>query len=388
MPRTGRVGRTVGLTVRGWALLTVGVLAIAGGLTLRYPGLLGLGMALLVALVVSVLGLFTRRGIRVERELPDRPIRRLTEVSAAVRLRVPAGVGLGSVELVDHVDRRPLPPRRIDLSGAAPGIDYPLPTGEPGEVTVGPLELRLSGFAGLARMRWVHRDSGQVLVLARALSVRLPDNGSLPMETTRGEELEGGGLELRSLRPYIPGDDLRKVNARVSARMGKLMIRQDAEPAITTIAVLVDNSPECSALVRAEMLDVATSIVGSAVRDALPVSVSARGESGRSVDADGLGATERSLAVLPLTDEPWQPAASADLVIAVAGPTARPGEIAQRAHQIGARGVLVLVAVDPEGENAHTEDSAVIAGVLRIQARTAEMALRRVSALERSGARR
>lgn len=375
--------RRVGLTGRGLTLLLVGLGALLTGSVARYPGLTGAGIAAVVAVVVSALGLVTRRGLAVSRRLPTRPVRRLSGLIGELTVSGRPGAPGGELELVERVGGTSLAPQRLSVGAAAAGIEYPVPTTLPGEVRIGPAELRWFGFAGLSRMRLTDPATAVVTVLARSLPVRMPDSGVLPVDTARADEVEGGGTELRSLRPYNPGDDLRKVNGRISARMGRLMIRQDAEPSISAVNLVLDNLSGTDPESYAEMLDVATSVIGAAVHSGLPISWVGRGrEYPSSVDAEGLAATELALACLSTTDEPLPRVPGGDLTLAVCGPETDPGELAQHLTEHTEHRVLVMLRLDDDGPV--DGGGALRSGALVLQARTAEMVLRRLSGLDRS----
>lgn len=388
--------RRVGLTGRGVTLLLVGLACLVAGGAARYPGLTGAGIAAMVAVVVSALGLVTRRGLAVTRRLPTRPVRRLSGLIGELIVSGRPGAPGGELELVERVAGTTLAPQRLSVGSADTGIEYPVPTTLPGEVPIGPAELRWFGFAGLSRMRLTDPSTAVVTVLARSLPVRMPDSGVLPVDTARADEVEGGGTELRSLRPYTPGDDLRKVNGRISARVGRLMIRQDAEPSISAVNLVVDNVSGTDPETYAEMLDVATSVVGAAVHSALPISWVGRGrEYPSSVDADGLPATELALACLPTTDDPLPRVAGSDLTVVVCGPEADPGELAQQLTEHTEHRVLVMLRLDrsaptstdtanrPDIGDAGSGGGVLRSGALLLQATTAEMVLRRLSGLDR-----
>ncbi|WP_029135376.1 DUF58 domain-containing protein [Nakamurella lactea] len=389
LPNPARAGRRVGLTGRGLALAIVAGCCLLMGALARYPGLLGLGIAAGVSVGVSMIGLVTQRGLTVTRTLPDRPIRRLTVLSGRMSITPRASAPGGEVEVTERVAGRPLTPQRMSLDHQGSVLDYPISTDLPGPVQIGPAQLRFFGFAGLARMRLTDATQDLVMVLARSLPMRMPENGLLPVEALRSDEVEGGGTELRSLRPYAPGDDLRKVNARISARVGRLMIRQDAEPSVSSVNVVVDNVSGTEPETYAEMLDVATSVVGFAVRSGLPVTWTGRGRDGvDSADADGLTATELAIACLPLTDDSSPRVPGGDLTVVVCGPQGEPGELAHRLGGGHDHRMMVILQLDggggsdEAGGDASAPRAEATRGVLVLRAATAEMVLRRLSGID------
>ena len=368
---TGR--RRILLTARGWWLSALAVISIGIGSWARYPGLIGLGLGSLAAVLATVCGLATGRRLRVHRIVPLRPVERLSEVTMAVRIENPAGQStrdVSGVELIGGV-AHPLEGIRV-AGGSSAIIELPLETTYPGELTVGPFLMRQNGFAGLARMSWTDRTTADVTVVARSLPVTLPASGAVPQEVPQPDRSEGGGTELRSLRNYVPGDDIRRVNARISARMGTLMLRQDAEPAILSLRVLIDNRSELTRDDYAEILDLATSVCAAAVRQGLPVVWSGRGMTDvQSVDLQSLDGTVVSLARLPLSGEVLPRSSTGDLTILLTGPDTDLEELTRSVTAHGDHRHLVVLCVDPDAGSG--TGPAPAATVLR--AATAEMCL-------------
>lgn len=96
-----------------------------------------------------------------------------------------------------------------------------------------------SGFPmGLFRRRLICRDAHEVVVYPRVVSVRrsfveqLDDSGASPRPVDRM------GDEFFALREYTPGDDIRYICWRVSARVGRLIVRE-LEPSTARIVVVV-----------------------------------------------------------------------------------------------------------------------------------------------------
>lgn len=104
--------------------------------------------------------------------------------------------------------------------------------------SVAPLALS-SGFPlGLFRRRRVFTDPETITVYPRVVSLhksvvdQVDDSGS----TARPLNMQGD--EFFALREYIPGDDIRYICWRVSARVGELMVRQ-LEPSMARSVVIV-----------------------------------------------------------------------------------------------------------------------------------------------------
>jgi uncharacterized protein (DUF58 family) len=79
-----------------------------------------------------------------------------------------------------------------------------------------------------------------------ALIASLPEPVRLSTRLQRGEQAspyQGPGLDFTDLRPYQPGDDVRRIDWRVSARLQKPFVRVYAEPRQVVTWVVLDRGP-------------------------------------------------------------------------------------------------------------------------------------------------
>lgn len=208
--------------------------AAAGGATL-----------LVVGAVVQVANPLTLEVARVPR--PGRlgagtPCRVELRVRNVGRRRSPV------VELRDDVgefgtatlDVAPLP------SGATRRAAYAFPTETRGVHPIGPLTASTSDPFGLLRTTRVLPGRTAVVVLPRTYRLE-------PLPPGRGDERESGARplatgstvdeELASLRPYVAGDDVRRIHWRTSARIGEPVVRQFDEPRQRRTTILLDSRP-------------------------------------------------------------------------------------------------------------------------------------------------
>ena len=107
-----------------------------------------------------------------------------------------------------------------------------------------PVRLVQSDPLGLVRRHraWAHPTE----VLVRPVVTPL-EAGSMAgppdLEGMPGEQLSLSDLAFHSLREYVPGDDLRHVHWRSSAKAGQLLVRQYLESRSMQAAVLLDAEP-------------------------------------------------------------------------------------------------------------------------------------------------
>lgn len=264
------------ITRAGWSLAIGAIVTIAIGRVLGLPELAVLGTTGLVLVAAAV--------VRVRRPLP--PLEVVRRVHPG---RVPVG-GRSRVELLvtnrgrrrtplltlhDPVDGTigarvalaPLPP------DAAQAASYRLPTDRRGLVAIGPLTVQRTDAFGLARRTATVAGTDVLTVLPTISPLRGRGVGSGlddPLAGFSQRRAGGAGNEdFSTLRPYVVGDDLRRIHWASSARAGDLLVRQDDPPWRGHITVLLDARAERTDPERFELAVTATaSILHAAARQA------------------------------------------------------------------------------------------------------------------------
>ncbi len=136
---------------------------------------------------------------------------------------------------------------RLLVAPLAPGevcrTSYEVTADRRGVFGVGPLEIFLRDPFGLAARTSKQGSAATLTVLPRVETVPpLPRSPSGPTEggLQRPPFPGQSGEDFHSLRPYAPGDDLRRVHWTSTARSGQVMIRQDDHPALDRSTVVLD----------------------------------------------------------------------------------------------------------------------------------------------------
>lgn len=237
------------ITRAGWLTLG-GAAAVAGaGRTLGLVELHVLAAAGFLAVATAVLrvavvrpGIAVRRTVRPARVHVGTPARVELDVTAPGPRRSPV------LFLYDPIGDRA--GARLRLAPLAPGARtsaaYRLPTRQRGEVAVGPLQVEVTDPLGLARRRQPGAEQVRLVVLPHVDHVApLPrPAGSQPLSGHEGRPGAGhAGDEFHSLRPYVVGDDLRRVHWPMSARHDDLVVRVDDEPRQGRTTVVLDLDP-------------------------------------------------------------------------------------------------------------------------------------------------
>lgn len=121
-------------------------------------------------------------------------------------------------------------------------VAYRLPTNRRGLLTVGPMTIEMADPFGLASSRDRAAPAIDVTVLPRIDEIP-------PLPRTVGPDPDGSdetgsigrsGEDFAALRPYVIGDDLRKVHWLSSARADDLLVRQNDVPWQGRICVALD----------------------------------------------------------------------------------------------------------------------------------------------------
>lgn len=231
------------LTRRGVAVLAGALCCYLIGEVVGYPlfrALAGIGIAA-VALAVAVV--LTKPQVEVSRTVhPDRVERgkpalaSLVVCNATNRWQGGFTAGEAAGAEVHPIRVRPLAP------GAEATYRYELPTTRRGQVQVGPLALNRHDPLGLARSRlttggtvmlWVY-PRRHLVRPARVGYARHHHDGPITDPPLRGS------VDLRNVREYVIGDEVRYLHWRATARTGQLMVREYADPAQLRLAVVLD----------------------------------------------------------------------------------------------------------------------------------------------------
>ncbi len=124
------------------------------------------------------------------------------------------------------------------------------------------------------------RDGEVALILPRFMSLE-GRRKSRELEASVAAPRAGSGSELLGIREYRPGDSLRRIHWRSSARHGELVVREYEPPGIHTLGIYLDPEP-----LTTEVADQIARIAASEAWDCLR-------EGGRVVlSAPGLEATQ------------------------------------------------------------------------------------------------
>lgn len=228
-----------------WAVMILGGIAIGTGRLFGLMELYVIGSGLVLCVLAAVVHVRTRFvHMSIQRDIdPPYPMSG-SEVMVSLNLhslrRTP------TCELIDVVDQT----SRVGLTltplarHRTARVRYRVPAQRRGVLSLGPALVDVSDPLGLSSRRRVIGAPTEVIVHPRWASIDLPDpqhcEGTLIDMIRRLIDQMSVNLEFRSLREYVSGDDLRRINWKASARRDVLTLNEYEARAPLVVHVLLD----------------------------------------------------------------------------------------------------------------------------------------------------
>ena len=345
-PRPGRPAmsqRGEVLTTRGRAFAGAGLALLLAGFGLGFADITRVGVLLLVLPTVS-LALARRRPTDILVDRVTDPPRATADDLVTVSLTV-TNTGTRGTALMLAEERLGAalgdPPRFLLGRLAAGGrraVRYAVRPRLRGRFRLGPLSVQLRDPFGMTQRFVELGGSAELLVLPhvhpldadRPLGTGIGAEGEIPhMVALHGEDDQ-------SVREHRDGDDLRRIHWPATARMGKLMVRQEDRPARRRAVVLLDSRVEGH-----EGVGVGSSFEWAvAAAASIGVHLSGLGYAVHLVSSETVREGRADLA----TDSDTMLAA---LAVAETGPSSSFAEVVRAAHGlIGGGGLVVAILTD------------------------------------------
>jgi uncharacterized protein (DUF58 family) len=235
------------VTGRGVGVLVAGVLLLVVAGALNYPELAAIGTGALVALALSLAGGLIRPRLTVARSVGlDRVMRgESCEATLAVSNERPWGaitaVGADRCAGPDRQESEiPIPLVQLP-AGQTVTIRYFVPTQRRGVLRLGPLRVGRHDPFGLVRAQRPFGGESEVRVYPYLHPIAALPSGLSRSPDGLTERVPHGNIAFDALREYVPGDELRHVHWRTSARIGELMVREQVDTSLPGLVVLLDD---------------------------------------------------------------------------------------------------------------------------------------------------
>lgn len=270
--RAETIGRKVGGTARsvaevirplGWVTIAVAIVLWWLALAFGWQEMMIAAAIATVALLVSIGFLFGRTSYEIELDL--------TRTHVVVGERA-----VGGLTLANRTSRTILPAEVILPVGAGRGVFqvprlapdagheevFAIPTTARGVLSVGPVSVRRGDPIGLFERTNDRRQAVDLFVHPRTTSLEGLSLGHLrDLEGLPSQHLARDDVSFHALREYQPGDDLRHVHWKSTARVGTVMVRQYEETRRSHFVVGLSTHPD--EYRDAEEFELAISSVGS-----------------------------------------------------------------------------------------------------------------------------
>jgi uncharacterized protein (DUF58 family) len=241
------------LTLRGLGAIALGVLLLVLSQVLGSSWALAFGVLLLALVVCGTLWLrLPRRAERVARVL--RPATLAVGETGSVTLRVtnrsllPRGDGRWSdalpAGLAGHAHGAfSSPPPALSREGTSVELTYAVDGMRRSTWEIGPVSLTETDPFGIARRTRRVGGTTTVTVTPRLLPLsRLSAAAGEDGGARATADRQGQGDDNLIPRPYAPGDSMRRVHWRASARLGELMVREEELESSPSACVVLDRS--------------------------------------------------------------------------------------------------------------------------------------------------
>ncbi|WP_166983419.1 DUF58 domain-containing protein [Paramicrobacterium fandaimingii] len=257
--------RTIRLTARGWALVWTSFASLALGTLLERREGLFVAVFLMIVVVLCAVSVASQKAkVRVVRRVPEdgqcgESLEIVCEIHATGSLAAVSGWTDSIPSTFGPAPTGVLPPRRMMRGGRA-AVRYKVVPSVRGRYDIGPFRITLSDALGVCDMSRSVGESTGILVLPLVSVLAAGDLIPPAGEGNQHDRTRPTAPRADELiaRDYRPGDPLRRVHWRATARHGQLMVRQEEPQADPETLILLDVA---AGHVRADALvDLAASI--------------------------------------------------------------------------------------------------------------------------------
>jgi len=234
------------VTTNGWITLAVGIFSMLLGLAGSYLEVFVFGCSMLLMIVSAAVWRVTSPEVAASRVITPASGRIHEGEQALVNLTI-TNVGQRHSTPMVVEDRFGASTIQVRVDALAPAgsadLSYSLTRLKRGKYGLGPLERAHTDplrMLGLGRRRSGSEDL-YVLPQIHPIEV-LPTGRARDLEGVRSNKASLGGVAFHSLRDYVPGDDLRLIHWRSSARTGRRVVRNNVIANQPRFSILLDTS--------------------------------------------------------------------------------------------------------------------------------------------------
>jgi uncharacterized protein (DUF58 family) len=230
----------------GWTVLGVMVVAWILAAALGWAELAILAMACLLLLAAASLFMIGTTKLEVQAIVEPPRVTVGEPLTGELSVRNAARGPLAAAQLEFPIGRGgvsfDLPPM---LPGKSHGEVFSIPTDRRGVIVVGPVRSVRGDPMGLFRRELEWTRPTEIFVHPRVTPLAPLGAGLIrDLEGNTAQSASTSDFSFQSLREYVPGDDLRHVHWRSSARHGQLLVRQFLDTRRSHLTAVVDGLPD------------------------------------------------------------------------------------------------------------------------------------------------
>jgi uncharacterized protein (DUF58 family) len=226
------------------AYVVLATIALAGSLALGLPELTALAAPFALVLGAGLAGF---RMPRIDVKLTLDRDRALQGEMVEAELQIESDTALAAVEIFVRLPKGLTAERNPIAVGFAPGerhvVGLSLRCGGWGGYAVGDIFLRTRDRLGLFAFetRADHRMALKVYPREEALRPLLRPFRTQALSGDEVARTKGHGIEFADMRPFVPGDQIRRVNWRASARRPALWVNESHPERNTDVVLFLDS---------------------------------------------------------------------------------------------------------------------------------------------------
>lgn len=251
------------VTPLGWGIITIMVIAGVGLALVGWAELLVFLLASLIMISTGLIMSMGNLGCRADLNLGQIRLVVGQESELSVTLSNPGPRTAHRCRISIMIGSEPAYLAFPALAaGQSDHLNLRLQASHRGAVHVGPVTMEAGDPYGAILRKRILTDGNQLYVHPRTIDLA-PITAGLQrdLDGRAASGIVDDDLEFHALRPYQPGDDIKRVHWLSTAKTGSLMVRQYEPTLRTTTALWMDTDP--SSYASAEEFELAVSIFAS-----------------------------------------------------------------------------------------------------------------------------
>jgi uncharacterized protein (DUF58 family) len=255
--------------------MILGLALLLFGWRIGASDLLGLGAAVLIALLVSVMCTqiwFGNHQAEIVRRAPRRLVRGQVAQVTVTALKSPGLGNLATNSLTDLANGGlQASQASVEFAGKNTNMAYTIPPERSGHWQLGPLKCQVRDPLGALTTTRLLGEPSRLVVWPRLTA--LPVSGAFQSDSLGFGGALSAAPDDSTLREYSPGDDLRRIHWPTTARKGIPMIRENGARGLPPIQILIDPNLLSNSVVREWALEHGASVACSLLESGHPVRI-------------------------------------------------------------------------------------------------------------------